>query len=215
VAERLRAGATFEAIILERKLDKKDISLGLVTKRELLDAAVAEAAFALAAGSTSAPVAGRFGPVIVRVLKIEPGREPPFTEMEPLLRRELATEQARRQMLDLHDKIEDDRASGATLAETARKVGLTPTLIEAVDRSGRDPDGTLLQNLPAREQLLTGAFAARVGVESDPIELRAQGAALGCVSVRRAGDRSPETARSKRPRAASRRVGAKRRPARS
>ncbi len=202
VAERIRAGATFEAIILERKLDKKDISLGLVTKRELLDAAVAEAAFALTAGSTSAPVAGRFGPVIVRVLKIEPGRQPPFTEMEPLLRRELATEQARRQMLDLHDKIEDDRASGATLAETARKVGLTPTLIEAVDRSGREPDGTLLQNLPAREQLLTGAFAARVGVESDPIELRAQGAALGYIwydvlEIAASRDRTLEEAKSR------------------
>ncbi len=181
VAERLRSGAKFEEIILERKLDKKDTSLGLVTKRELLDAAIAEAAFALAAGGTSAPVAGRFGSVIVRVVKIEPGREPPFSEVEPLLRRELAGDRARRQMLELHDKIEDDRASGATLAETARKVGLTPNIIEAIDRSGREPDGTLLQNLPAREQLLTGAFAARIGVESDAIELRVQGAAIGYV----------------------------------
>jgi peptidyl-prolyl cis-trans isomerase D len=181
VAERIRGGAKFEDVIIERKLDKKDVALGLVTKRELLDAAVAEAAFALAAGSTSAPVTGRFGPVIVRVVKIEPGREPPLAEVEPLLRRELTIAQARRQMLDLHDKIEDDRASGATLAETARKVGLTPTVIEAVDRSGREPDGTLLANLPARDQLLTGAFAARIGVESDPIEIRAQGAATGYV----------------------------------
>ena len=202
VAERLRSGAKFEEIILERKLDKKDTSLGLVTKRELLDAAIAEAAFALAAGATSAPVSGRFGPVIVRVVKIEPGREPPLSEVEPLLRRELATEQARRQMLDLHDKIEDDRASGATLAETARKVGLTPTIIEAVDRSGREPDGTLLQNLPARDQLLTGAFAARVGVESDAIEMRAQGAALGYVwydvlEIAASRDRTLEEAKSR------------------
>lgn len=202
VAERLRAGAKFEEIILERKLDKKDVALGLVTKRELLDAAVAEAAFALAAGATSAPISGRFGPVIVRVVKIEPGREPPLSEVEPLLRRELATEQARRQMLDLHDKIEDDRASGATLSETARKVGLTANIIEAVDRSGREPDGTLLQNLPARDQLLTGVFAARIGVESDAIELRAQGAALGYVwydvlEIAASRDRTLEEAKSR------------------
>ncbi len=202
VAERLRSGAKFEEIILERKLDKKDTSLGLVTKRELLDAAIAEAAFALAAGGTSAPVAGRFGPVIVRVVKIEPGREPPFSEVEPLLRRELAGDRARRQMLELHDKIEDDRASGATLAETARKVGLTPNIIEAIDRSGREPDGTLLQNLPAREQLLTGAFAARIGVESDAIELRVQGAAIGYVwydvlEIAASRDRTLEEAKSR------------------
>ena len=202
VAERLRSGAKFEEIILERKLDKKDTSLGLVTKRELLDAAIAEAAFALAAGGTSAPVAGRFGSVIVRVVKIEPGREPPFSEVEPLLRRELAGDRARRQMLELHDKIEDDRASGATLAETARKVGLTPNIIEAIDRSGREPDGTLLQNLPAREQLLTGAFAARIGVESDAIELRVQGAAIGYVwydvlEIAASRDRTLEEAKSR------------------
>lgn len=201
-AERLRAGTKFEDIILERKLDKKDISLGLVTKRELLDAAIAEAAFALAAGATSAPVAGRFGPAILRVVKIEPGREPPFAEMEPLLRRELAGEQARRQMLDLHDKIEDDRASGATLTETARKVGLTPNVIEAIDRSGREPDGTLLQNLPARDQLLTGAFAARIGVESNAIELRGQGQAVGYVwydvlEIAASRDRTLEEAKSR------------------
>ena len=98
-----------------------------------------------------------------------------------MLRRQLATDEARRQMLDLHDKIEDDRASGATLAETARKVGLTPTVIAAIDRSGRDPDGTLVANLPARDQLLTGTFAGRVGVESDVIEIRTQGAAVGYV----------------------------------
>ena len=202
VAERLRSGAKFEEVILERKLDKKDTSLGLVTKRELLDAAVAEAAFALAAGATSAPVSGRFGPVIVRVVKIEPGREPPLSEVEPLLRRELAGERARRQMLELHDKIEDDRASGATLTETARKVGLTPTIVDAVDRSGREPDGTLLQNLPARDQLLTGAFAARVGVESDAIEIRLQGQATGYVwydvlEIAASRDRTLEEAKSR------------------
>ena len=201
-AERLRAGAKFEEIITERKLDKKDISLELVTKRELLDAAIAEAAFALAAGATSAPVVGRFGPAILRVVKIEPGREPPLSEVEPLLRRELASEQARRQMLDLHDKIEDDRASGATLAETARKVGLTPNVIEAIDRSGREPDGTLLQNLPARDQLLNGAFAARVGVESDAIEMRVQGQAVGyawydVLEIAASRDRTLEEAKSR------------------
>jgi peptidyl-prolyl cis-trans isomerase D len=180
-ADRIKAGEKFETIMAERKLEKKDVALGLVTKRELVDPAIAEAAFALADQAVSAPVAGRFGPVIVRVLKIEPGKEPPFAEIEPLLKRELAFERARRDMLDLHDKIEDERAAGSTLAEAARKLGLTATAVEAIDRSGRDPDGTLLPNLPAAEQLLSGAFSARVGVEADPIELRVPAGVAGYV----------------------------------
>ncbi len=180
-AERIAKGEKFETIVAERKLDKKDVALGLVTKRELVDPAIAEAAFALAANAVSAPVSGRFGPAIVRVVKIEPGKEPPFAEVEPVLRRELAIDRARRNMLDLHDKIEDERAAGSTIVETARKLGLTASTVDAIDRSGREPDGALIPNLPASDQLLAGVFVSKVGVEADPIELRVPGGVAGYV----------------------------------
>jgi peptidyl-prolyl cis-trans isomerase D len=172
-ASRLKNGEKFETIVAERKLAPKDVALGTVTRSELLDPAVADAAFSLALGATSAPVAGRFGAVIVRVLKVEPGQEKPFAEVAEALRRELAIERARNQLLDLHDKVEDERASGATIVETAKKLGLAATTIEAIDRSGREPDGALVGDIPGRDQLLSGAFATRLGVETDPIELRA------------------------------------------
>jgi len=174
-AARIAAGTSFDKIAEERKLAPKDIALGLVAKREILDPAIADAAFALATGKTSQPVSGRFVIVLLRVKRVEPGGEQPLSAVSATLKSEIARERARRDILDLHDKIEDERAGGATLAEVAKKLGLKATTIDAVDRSGRKPDGTPIENLPGRADLLNGAFLSQPGVETDPIELRDQG----------------------------------------
>lgn len=174
-AQRLAAGAKFEAIVAERGLAPADVNLGLVGKRDILDRAVADAAFALAPGKLSELVAGRFGTVLLRVTRIEPGKEPSFTEVAGELRKQLGVERARQEVFDRHDKIEDERAAGATLSEVASKLGLKLTAIASVDRSGRTPEGKRVEEVPVLEQLLEGAFASQVGVEIDPIEIRGSG----------------------------------------
>jgi peptidyl-prolyl cis-trans isomerase D len=173
---RIAAGTPFDTIAEEKKLTPKDIALGLVAKSDILDPAIADAAFALAPGKISKPIAGRFVIVILRVKRVEAGSEQPLTAVAATLKNEIALERARRQVLDVHDKIEDERAGGATLAEVAKKLGLKATTIDAIDRSGRKPDGTLIDDLPGRADLLNGAFRApKAGVETDPVELRNQG----------------------------------------
>jgi peptidyl-prolyl cis-trans isomerase D len=174
-AQRLAAGEKFETIVKERGLAANDVSLGLVAKRDILDRGVADAIFALPVGRASEPVAGRFGAVLVRVNKIAPGKDPVFAEAAEGLRKEFALEQAKRRVLDLHDKVEDERASGANLSEVAKKLGLAAISVEAVDRSGRNPDGKAIEGLPQRERLIEGAFNSQIGVETDPIEDRASG----------------------------------------
>jgi peptidyl-prolyl cis-trans isomerase D len=170
-AKRIAEGATFEEIVAERKLSAGDISLGTIAKREILDTAVADAIFALPQGELSKPITGRFGTVIARVLKIEPGNEPTFAELEADLRKELATSQARNLILDQHDKIEDERAAGSRLSEVATKLRMKPIEIEAVDRSGRAPDGKRLEGVPSLGEVVAGAFATQIGVETDPVEV--------------------------------------------
>jgi peptidyl-prolyl cis-trans isomerase D len=77
-AERIAKGATFVEIAKELGKTEKDIDLGLVTKAGMIDRAVADAAFALKEGEVSVPVQGRFGTVLVQVLKIEPEQVRPF-----------------------------------------------------------------------------------------------------------------------------------------
>jgi peptidyl-prolyl cis-trans isomerase D len=172
---RIAAGTAFDKIAEEKKLTPKDISLGLVAKRDILDPAIADAAFALAPGQITQPVTGRFVVVLLRLKRVEPASDQPFSAAAATLRGEIARERARRQLLDIHDKIEDERAGGATLAEIAKKLDLKAATIDATDRSGRKPDGTPIDDLPGRDDLLSGAFRSQPGVETDPVELRSQG----------------------------------------
>ena len=73
-------------------------------------------------------------------------------------------------MQEIHDKIEDDRAGGSSLAEAAAKLKLPVTTYDAVDHSGRDPSGKPVVNLPRGAQVISAAFASDVGIDNDPIE---------------------------------------------
>src|SRR4029079_15764012 len=57
-ADRIAQGASFESIVKERARKDPDTDLGTVTKADMIDPAVADAAFALKDGETSAPVQG-------------------------------------------------------------------------------------------------------------------------------------------------------------
>jgi peptidyl-prolyl cis-trans isomerase D len=169
-AERIAKGETFEAIAKERNLTDKDIDLGTLTKAGIIDKAVGEAAFMLKEGESSAPVKGRFGVVIVHVSKVEPAKVPTFEEVAGDLKKDLATERAKSEMLTIYDKIEDERSIGTPLAEAAEKLKLAARTVD-VDRSGRDPSGTPVANIPDAQRLLNTAFTTEPGVENDPLQV--------------------------------------------
>jgi peptidyl-prolyl cis-trans isomerase D len=169
-AERIAGGLTFAALAAERGLKDTDIDLGSVTKAGIVDRAVADAAFSLKEGEVSRPVDGRFGTALVHVTKIEPEYVRSYEEVAPSIKAELGTERAKAEIQTRHDKIEDERAGGAQLPEIAQKLGLNPLIIEAVDRSGRDPDGAGVF-LPSGVDLLPQIFSSDVGVENDPLQL--------------------------------------------
>src|SRR5262249_26494208 len=169
-SERLAASTTFAALAAERGMKDADIDLGLVTKAEMVDRAVGDAAFALKEGEPSQPVQGRFGVAIVQVTKIQPEQVRSFEEAAPEIKREMATDRAKEEVQTRYNKVEDERAGGAQLSELAQKVGLTAHTIEAVDRSGRDPDGKAV-TLPPGVDMLPNIFSSNIGVENDPLQL--------------------------------------------
>jgi len=142
-----------------------------VTKASMIDRAAADAAFALIEGVVSAPVQGRFGTVLVQVLKIEPEQVRSLEQVTGELKQELALARAKAEVFDVYNKIEDARAEGKPLAETAANLKLEARTIEAVDRSGRDPAGAPV-NLPDAQRLLPMAFTTDVGVERDPLQFQ-------------------------------------------
>src|SRR5579864_9520148 len=169
-SERIKGGLTFSALAAERGLKEQDLDLGTVPKSTLIDPAVADAAFSLKGGEVSAPVQGRFGVVIVTVSKIIPEEAKTFADVAPQIRNEIALARVKKTVQDIHDKIEDARAGGASLEEAAQKLQLPVVTYDAIDRSGRDPAGKPIENLPHATELVNAAFATDVGVDNDPLE---------------------------------------------
>ncbi len=169
--ERINKGASFADLAKERGLKDSDIDLGIVAKSDIIDSAVADAAFALKSGEVSAPIKGSFGTVIVQVGKIEPGSQKSYEELAAQIKREIAETRARSEINNLRDKIEDERAAGSTLSETAKKLGLKSVSIEAVDRSGRAPDGKLIAEIPKAPDVIGAAFASDPGVDNEALQL--------------------------------------------
>jgi peptidyl-prolyl cis-trans isomerase D len=169
-ADKLAGGVSFEALAAELGKKPADIDLGLVAKSDLIDRAVADAAFALPEGGVSAPVNGRFGTTLVHVVKIEPEKMRPFEEVEGEIRHDLALERAKPAIQNLYEKVEDERASGLSFEEVGKKLKLNVRTIDAIDRSGRDAAGTPVAGLPAGVDVAASAFSTDVGVDNDPLQ---------------------------------------------
>ena len=165
---------SFEALAKERGLSEKDIDLGTVTKSGIIDQAVADAAFSLKEGETSAPVKGVFGTTLVHAVKVEPANIKPFEEVAPEIKQTIATDRARGELASRHDKIEDERAAGLRLTEVAQKLGLTARTIEGVDRQGRDSAGNQITGLPGVD-VIGAAFRSDMGVENEPMQMAGGG----------------------------------------
>ncbi|MDX7951942.1 SurA N-terminal domain-containing protein [Lichenihabitans sp. Uapishka_5] len=167
-ADAIKAGKSWAEATAGKAQD-----LGTVSKASIFDKPVTDAAFGLPADGTSGPVKGTFGTVLVHVSSIAPGTMKPFADVAPDIRSRIATAPARTRdaLRDLHDKIEDQRASGKTLTEAAAAVGLSARTIPAIDATGHDPAGKAVM-LPAQDELLKAAFASDTGVDNDVIQSR-------------------------------------------
>ncbi|WP_159585839.1 SurA N-terminal domain-containing protein [Chelativorans xinjiangense] len=173
--ESMRTGATFEGVVEMQGKTPEDIRLGTFTRADVADEAVAEAAFALEEGKVSEVVQGAFGPVLLRVTEIVPEKATPLDQVAGEIRQELALDEASNLVLDTYDAYEDARAAGQTMQEAANAQRLTMRTVEAVDRSGRRPDGAVIEDLPQSRQLLSEAFETDKGVENPPIDLPSNG----------------------------------------
>lgn len=169
---RLGANLSFEDLAKERGLSPSDYNLGLIAKSAIIDPAIADAAFALPSGEVSQPVQGRFGVALAKVGKIEPGSTPSYESVAETIKKEIATANARAKVNELQGKMEDERGGGASIVEAAQKLGLTAVTIDAVDRSGRMPNGQLVANVPRGLDVVSQAFNSDVGVDNDPIQFQ-------------------------------------------
>jgi peptidyl-prolyl cis-trans isomerase D len=174
-AQALASGQTFEQIAEAQKVSATDLTLGLVEKREIFDRAIADAAFSLAANTPSAPVKGTFGSVILRVTEIVPAQTRPFTEVAAELKQEMATQRAQARVGEIHDKIEDMRASARPLTDIAQSLKLELVPLTGIDRTRNLKAGGPAPNIPAFPELVDALFRSDVGVDNEALRTRDSG----------------------------------------
>jgi peptidyl-prolyl cis-trans isomerase D len=97
---------------------------------------------------------------------------PSFESVAATIKKEVATANARAKVNEMQGKMEDERGGGASIVEASQKLGLTAVTIDAVDRSGRMPNGQLVANIPRGLDVVAQAFNSDVGVDNDPIQFQ-------------------------------------------
>jgi len=170
-AQRIAGGESFEAVASGTGGVVADLGTGV--KAAIFDKSVAEAAFALPQPGVTAPVNGQFGWVLARVSKIEPGKLKSFDEVKGQIKAEIAQSQAKGEAQKLHDKIEDLRSAGKTLAQAAQELGLqTQTYDTDAAGAGKGANGQAGAPIPAlvaAPELVKAIFASDVGVDNDSV----------------------------------------------
>jgi peptidyl-prolyl cis-trans isomerase D len=170
---RIAAGTPFEAIAADKAAGGVLADLGATTRAGIFDKAIAEAAFALPQPGVTPPTQGQFGWALAHVMRIEPGHTQSFDEVKGQIKTELAQAQAKAEMQKLHDKIEDLRSSGKTLAQAADGLGLQSEIL-VTDPSGAGKGengqaGAPIAALAGAPELLKAIFASDVGVDNDSV----------------------------------------------
>lgn len=173
-AQAIAGGKSFADIAKEAGAKDSDTDLGLITRKGLIDPKIADAVFALAKDAVSPVVEGRFTTVLLKVTEIEPGKQKALTEVKDELRDQVAAERSSAEIQQVHDQVEDNRQNGKPLKEIAAVPNLQGLkLVELVDadRAGSAADGKQPIEPAFAEPIMNAVFAAKVGVDADPIEL--------------------------------------------
>ena len=162
------AGRTLDELLAESGLAPLD--LGTLTRTQISDSALAEAAFGLPATGFSIIDGVAGNKRVVAVTAITPAGETSLEEARADITRQLANAAARAQYNDILDQIEELRAAFKPLPEIAERFGLTLNTV-ALTASGAEL--SVLTDLPAdqRSRISSRVFATEQGDLSPTVSL--------------------------------------------
>jgi peptidyl-prolyl cis-trans isomerase D len=148
-----------------------DIDLGLLTRAEMIDPKIGDAAFALKKNELSRPVEGQFSVALLRVPEIQEGRQRPFEEVKGEIREGIANERVGQKMHELHDAAEGERTKGKPLKDIAEQLKLPFREIADIDRLGKGGDGKAVIQHADANRITEAMFEASPGIETEAVEL--------------------------------------------
>ncbi|MEP1208377.1 MAG: SurA N-terminal domain-containing protein [Rhizobiaceae bacterium] len=170
----LGEGSVFETILSDNDVTLTDADLGVLSKAQL-PAALQDAAFGLEVNTPSEIIKGPFGPTMIRVTEVTQGSTQQLDEVKDDIRKDLALRKAAEDIIEIQETVEDARAGATPLSEIGKRLGVDSRVIEAVDRSARDPQGNIINDVPASRDLLEQAFQTEVGGQASPLDVGTSG----------------------------------------
>lgn len=163
IAAAVRGGQKFAAAAAAAGFAPADIDIGEQTKARFAaatSAAVADAAFAVPAGGTTAPVESPFGWHVVSVTGITPAKPRSLDAARAEITAKLRDDRTRTLLADTVGKIEDALSGRTSLADVAKRFGLTVAAVPGVTRAGTNPLDPGFTLAPVAVPLVAKAFDA-------------------------------------------------------
>lgn len=167
IAQRLAKGD--QPAIVASAYGKQPVILADKPKSALPDRKVAEAAFALAAGQVSAPIAGDLGLSVIKVTKVTPGAAATLDSVRPQIEAELRAQNAQAKAYDQTQAYQDAHDAGADLVAAGAKAGAMVMTTAPITAQGTDETGQPIPGLTP--DMLKTAFDLSQGGESELIEV--------------------------------------------
>jgi peptidyl-prolyl cis-trans isomerase D len=150
---------------------ESDIDLGVLARKDMIDAKVADVAFGLKKDELSKPVEGQFSIVLVRVSDIVPGKQRAYDEVKGDIRDRLADERTSQEIQTLHEKVESERSAGKSLKEIGEGLKLPFYEIAELDRTGKTSAGKPAVEHGEAAKIAEAAFAGATGIEAEATDL--------------------------------------------
>ena len=145
------------------------VSMGTLARTEISDEDLAAAAFSAAAGAVAGPVESPLGWQLLSVVSVTPEETRPLKDVQEPLRQAIAREQARKDIFDILNAVEDGLAAGTPLEDVARENGLKLQRFEPFSAGGfmRNNERIAIEPLA---QVVDVVFATAQGEVGDVIE---------------------------------------------
>jgi peptidyl-prolyl cis-trans isomerase D len=168
----LKEGKPFEAVATDNGQTLAQVTRTNVLKTDIVDPAVANAVFAAdaGAGAVVGPVKGVFGFNVLQVAGVTPAETKSFDEVRAEIEENFLDQGTKKRLFDKIEEIENERDTGASIADAAKKHGVAAQTYGPVDSFSFNKGGGIVNDLPA--EVLEAAFKLEEGEESQATELK-------------------------------------------